>query len=294
MALLEGIYSAMVTPFTADTSAVDEHALRALVDRMADGGIQGLVPCGSTGEVTSLTADERRRVTEVVIDQAAGRLQVVPHVGALVTREAVALARHAEVSGAAAVLAITPYYEPIGEDEVIAYYAAIADAISIPICVYNIPAATGVNLGVDLLVRLAREVPAVGFVKDSTGDFSQVQRLAMDHADDIKVLTGADNHVLPALLHGAHGAIVGAPNLVGAELGRMWAAVERGDHAAAWDEWRGIFPLMQLLVSGGYYAALVKGALELQGNGVGVPRDPIMPLRGELLAAMRDVLGVAV
>jgi 4-hydroxy-tetrahydrodipicolinate synthase len=293
MRVLEGIFSAMVTPFTPDGADIDEPALRALVDRMVEGGIQGLVPCGSTGEVTSLTADERRRVAEIVIDQADGQLQVVPHVGSVVTRDAVGLARHAEAAGASAVLAITPYYEPIGEDEVIAYYAAIADAVSIPICVYNIPAATGVNLGVDFLVRLAREVPAVGFVKDSTGDFSQVQRLAMDHADDIKVLTGADNHVLPALLHGAHGVIVGAPNLAAAELGRIWAALARGDHATAWEEWRAVYPLMQLLVSGGYYAALVKGAMELQGHGVGVPRDPIMPLRGDLLTAMRDVLGVA-
>jgi 4-hydroxy-tetrahydrodipicolinate synthase len=290
MDVLKGIHSAMVTPFTGDGSAVDEPALRALVDRMAAGGIQGLVPCGSTGEVTSLTMDERRRVTEIVQEQADGRLQVVPHVGALVTRDAVALARHAEACGASAVLAITPFYEPIGEDEVIAYYAAIADAISIPICVYNIPAATGVDLGVEGLVRIARAVPSVSFVKDSTGDFSQVQRLAMDHADEIRVLTGADNHVLPALQHGAHGVIVGAPNLVVDELGRMWAALERGDHVAAWEEWRGIFPLMELLVSGGYYAALVKGALALMGHDVGVPRDPIMPLRGELLEAMKQVL----
>jgi 4-hydroxy-tetrahydrodipicolinate synthase len=290
MDVLKGIHSAMVTPFTGDGSAVDEPALRALVDRMAAGGIQGLVPCGSTGEVTSLTMDERRRVTEIVQEQADGRLQVVPHVGALVTRDAVALARHAEACGASAVLAITPFYEPIGEDEVIAYYAAIADAVSIPICVYNIPAATGVDIGVEGLVRIARAVPSVSFVKDSTGDFSQLQRLAMDHADEIRVLTGADNHVLPALQHGAHGVIVGAPNLVVDELGRMWAALERGDHVAAWEEWRGIFPLMELLVSGGYYAALVKGALALMGHDVGVPRDPIMPLRGELLEAMKQVL----
>ena len=219
MDVLKGIYSAMVTPFSGDGSAVDEAALRALVDRMAASGIQGLVPCGSTGEVTSLTPDERRRVTEIVHEQAAGRLQVVPHVGALVTRDAVALARHAEACGASAVLAITPFYEPIGEDEVIAYYAAIADAISIPICVYNIPVATGVDLGVDGLVRIARAVPSVSFVKTPTGNFSQVQRLAMDHADEIKVLTGADNHVLPALQHGAHGVIVGAPNLVADEFG---------------------------------------------------------------------------
>ena len=155
---------------------------------------------------------------------------------------------------------------------------------------YNIPPATGINLSPSFLSRLAREVPSVGFVKDSSGDFSQVQRLAMDHADDIKVLTGADNHVLPALLHGAHGVIVGAPNLVPAELARIWASLEGGDHAAAWAEWREIFPLMQLLVSGGYYAALVKGALELLGHGVGIPRDPIMPLRGDILASMKAVL----
>ncbi len=288
--VLRGIYSAMVTPFTADGSAVDEPALRALVDRMVAGGIQGLVPCGSTGEVTSLTPDERRQVTEIVADQAGDRLVLVPHVGALVTRDAVALARHAESVGAGAVLAITPFYEPIAEDEVVAYYAAIADAISIPICVYNIPAATGINLSPDFLARLVREVPSVGFVKDSTGDFSQVQRLAFDHANDIKVVTGADNHVLPAILSGANGVIVGAPNLVADELGRIWAALQRGDHAAAWEEWSAIFPLMQLLVSGGYYAALVKGALEILGHGVGVPRDPILPLRGDLLAEMQSVL----
>ena len=288
--VLRGIYSAMVTPFTPDGAAVDESALRALVDRMAAGGIQGLVPCGSTGEVTSLTMDERRRVAEIVVDQAGDRLVVVPHVGALVTRDAVALARHAESIGAGAVLAITPFYEPIAEDEVLAYYAAIADATSIPICVYNIPPATGINLSPDFLARLSREVPSVGFVKDSSGDFSQVQRLAHDYADDVKVLTGADNHVLPAILSGANGVIVGAPNLVPDELGRIWAAVERGDHAAAWEEWNGIFSLMQLLVSGGYYAALVKGALDILGHGVGVPRDPIRPLRGSLLDQMRAVL----
>jgi 4-hydroxy-tetrahydrodipicolinate synthase len=293
---LRGIYSAMVTPLTADGEAIDEAGLRAIVDRTIEGGIDGLVPCGSTGEFTSLTVDERRRVVEIVLDQAAGRVPVVPQTGALTTKEAVALSAHAAEHGAAGVLAIPAFYEPLGLDEIADYYRAVDAAIDIPIAVYNLPQATGANLEPPFLAKLAGEIPSVQYVKDSTGDLTQVARLVHDYADDIKVFNGADTLLLPALEFGAAGAIIGAPNIVPRQVADVAAAVRAGRHDEALEKSRDIYGLLQFLVTGGYYAALVKAGLDLIDQSAGPLRRPVAPLeedRREELAGILRAIGVA-
>jgi 4-hydroxy-tetrahydrodipicolinate synthase len=274
-----GVFDAMTTPFTA-TGEIDEPALRRLVDRLIENGVDGLTPNGSTGEFTTLTAQERIRVVEVVLDQASGRVPVIPHTGALTTAEAVALSQHAADAGAAGVLAIIPFYEPMALDEARGYYQALSDAVSIPVGVYNLPPATGMNLAPDFVGQLAREIENVSFVKDSTGDLTQLADLVRAHGDVLTVFNGADTLLLSAFEMGIPAAIIGAPNLLPAETAAIYDAYAEGRHAEAQETLNEIYPVLRFLLSGGYYPALVKGGLDLLGDSIGNPRLPILPLRG--------------
>jgi 4-hydroxy-tetrahydrodipicolinate synthase len=286
---LRGVFSAMVTPTRVDGS-VDEAELRNVVDRAIEQGVDGLVPCGSTGEFTSLTNAERRLVVETVIDQAAGRAAVVPHTGALTTVEAVGLSRHASDAGATGVLVIAPFYEPLELDEIRGFYEAVSDAVEVPVGVYNLPPATGINLEPAWVAQLASEVERVSFIKDSTGDFTQLGRLVADHGDQLTIFNGADPLLLHAFDLGVDGAIIGAPNLFGAECAAVYDLWAEGRHEEARATLQRIYPVLQFLVSGGYYAALVKGGLELLDLPAGAPRLPILPLRGERLEQLRGIL----
>jgi 4-hydroxy-tetrahydrodipicolinate synthase len=287
--LAPGIYSAMSTPF-ADDGTVDDQRLRQLVDTTIEAGVAGLVCCGSTGEFTSLTDAERRHVVEVVIAHADGRVAVVPQTGAAATAQAVELTRHAAESGADGVLAISPYYEPIGLDEIQRYYEALSAAAELPIVIYNLPVGTGQNLKPAFVARLAREIEHVGYVKDSTGDFTQLGQLVTDYADDIEVFNGGDTILLPALELGVYGAIVGSANFVGVECCQIATAFSEGRLDEALEIFKHVYPVMQFLTVEGHYAALVKGALELIGEPAGTPRPPVEALRGDVRDRFAAVL----
>lgn len=286
---LGGVFSAIATPFTADGDSVDEQALRRLVDVTLAGGIHGLVPAGSTGEFTALDGSERRCVVEVVIDQAAGRVPVVPHTGAMTTREAVSLSKHAQACGAAAVMAVAPYYEPHTLDEARAYYESIAAAIDIPVMVYNLPVATGLAFTGEWLADLARGTGRAWYVKDTSGDFSQIQRFAVAFKDDFGAFVGWDTLLGPAFLSGVAGTVVGAANIIPAQIVEVWHLVQSGHSADAIARWRDILPIMEILTSGSYTAA-VKAGMELVGLTAGPTRAPAAAIeerrRVELAAAL--------
>ncbi|MGA3353398.1 MAG: dihydrodipicolinate synthase family protein [Acidimicrobiales bacterium] len=289
MARLRGVLNALVTPFTNDGEAVDEPVLRALVERATAGGVHGLVPCGSTGEFPSLTQDERRRVLEIVVDQSAGRLPVVAHTGAMTTREAVVLSRHAEQVGVAAMMLVAPYYEPLTLREVARYYREVADAVNLDVMIYNLPTATGVNLSPAEIAKLATDVPNVRYVKDTSGDFSQAACLIHDYGEVVSTFVGLDTLYLSSLLEGAAGSVLGAANLVPSELASIYDAVKAGDLEGATKMWAAVYPLMRFLVSGGYVSAL-KGGLEIMGWPAGVPRPPVEPLGEPRLSELRGIL----
>lgn len=294
MPQLHGILSAMSTPFAADES-VDELGLRDLTEHTIAAGVHGLVPGGSTGEFAAMSADERRAVLEVVLDQTAGRVPVVPGVGAMTTREAVALARHAEGAGAAGVLAVAPYYEPLDLAETKRYFRDVADAVSVPVVIYNLPVATGVNLTPEDVRELATSCENIDYVKDTTGDLTQAARLIHEHGDVVSTFVGWDTLLLASLVEGAPGSIVGAANVNAARLVALFEAVQAGQLDVAREIWAAEYPLMNFLVSGGYVAA-VKGALEQVGRSAGPARQPIGPLtddrRAELARILQDVAGV--
>jgi 4-hydroxy-tetrahydrodipicolinate synthase len=285
---LTGVLSAVVTPFTAD-SELDEPGLRELIERTIVAGVHGLVPCGSTGEFAAMSLDERRAVIEVVIDQARARVPVIAHVGAMTTRDAVQLARHAEASGAAAVMAVAPYYEPLTLAEIKHYYRAIADAVTVPVALYNLPAATGVNLTPDDVADLARSTENIRYIKDTTDNLSQAARLIHEYGDVVSTFVGWDTLFFASLVEGAPGSIVGSANFLTPQLRAIYDAVQADDIGTARAEWLRIYPVMQCLVSGGYVAA-VRGALDILGHPVGPARAPVEDLDPARRAELESLL----
>jgi 4-hydroxy-tetrahydrodipicolinate synthase len=214
---LSGVLTALATPFTPD-GQIDESALRRLVDRSIDGGVDGVVACGSTGEFAAMSAAERRLVVETVIDQAANRVPVVAQAGAVSTAEAVELSRHAEAAGASVLMVVAPYYEPLTLDETVEYLRTVAAAVDIPIMLYNLPVATGVNLDPDTVGRLAREIDNIRYIKDTSADMAQAGQLIHRHGDVISTFVGWDSLLLAAITEGAAGVMAGTANVMPAQL----------------------------------------------------------------------------
>ena len=289
MSDIAGVLSAVVTPFTGPDSEVDEPRLRELIERTISAGVDGLVPCGSTGEFAAMSLAERCTVVEVVLDQTARRVPVIAHVGAMTTRDAIGLARHAEGSGAAAVMAVAPYYEPLTVREIKHYFRSVADAVSVPVVLYNLPVATGVNLTPEDVADLAEGTENIRYVKDTTGDLSQAARLIHDYGGVVSTFVGWDTLFFASLLEGSPGSIVGAANFITPQLRAVYDAVQAGHLAAARNEWLRIFPVMQFLVSGGYVAA-VRGALDILGYPVGPARAPIEELESARRAELETLL----
>lgn len=292
---LHGLLSALSTPFAPGGDEVDESVLRDLVERTVAGGVHGLIPNGSTGEFTTLSHDERRRVTEIVIDQAGGRVPVIPQIGALTIKETVALAKHAEQAGAAAVMAVSPFYEPLDVEETCDFFRKVAGALSIPMMIYNIPVATGVNLLPAQVAGLAREVDQIQYVKDTSFDFSQASELIHEYGDVVKTFVGMDTLYFATLLVGGAGAVNGAANLITPELVAIYDAVQAGDLPGARAKWDLVYPIMKFLTSGPY-AQGVKGASAIAGHPLGEPRAPLHPMdeerRDEIESALKRLAAV--
>lgn len=286
---LQGLLSALVTPFTADGEAIDESRLRGLVDEQIAAGAHGLIPCGSTGEFATMTHDERRLVTEVVLDQASGRVPVVPQVGALTAKEAISLGKHAEQAGADAVLTVAPFYEPLSEDDAVLYHRSVAEALAVPTMIYNIPLHTGINISPELIGQLAAEVEQIKYVKDTSLDMHQAEILIQEYGEVVKTFVGLDTFYLVSLLAGGAGAINGAANIVTAELVAIWDSVQAGDLAGARKTWDLVYPVLKFLTDVPYNAG-VKAGLDILGRSAGDPRLPATPLPLDARAPLEAAL----
>lgn len=287
--LLEGLFPAIVTPFTSDGEAVDADVLRQVVNFQIDAGVGGVIACGSTGEFMNMTKDERKQVAEVSVDAAAGRVPVVVHTAALTTKEAVDLSGHAERAGAAAVMVIPPYYEPITWTELLAHFRAISDAISIPIMYYHMPSATGMELTMGQFEELAA-IENIRYTKDSSGNAVQILELFEEMPDKLTVFNGEDKLTMFALAHGSRGSVWGAATFFpGLAVELFDAIVKRESLPEARDVWSRIWPIMATMGEIGYQSA-VKAGCELVGLPVGVPRLPLLPAPAEFSTKLADVL----
>jgi 4-hydroxy-tetrahydrodipicolinate synthase len=225
-AKFHGSMTALVTPFKG--GKIDEPAYRALIDWQITSGSHGLVPVGTTGESPTLTHEEHRRAVDICIDEARGRVPVIAGAGSNNTGEAVELARHAEQSGADAVLVVTPYYNKPTQEGLYQHFKAVNDAIGIPILIYNIPPRSVVDMSVDTMKRLSELTNIVG-VKDATGDVGRVSRQRHAMGEDFIQLSGEDMTALAAMAAGGHGCISVSANVAPALCSELMEATFKGD-----------------------------------------------------------------
>jgi len=286
---LEGVICPIATPFTEDDNQVSESGLRYLVDGMIAAGILGLIPCGSTGEFPALCIEERKHITEIVVDQARSRVPVIPHTGSTSTREAVELSIHAEKAGAFAVMVVQPYYGAASYETVYGYFKDISDSINIPIMVYNSPACTGVNLRPSFLAQMGREIKSVRYVKDTTGDLAQFCELLYKYNQDITVLEGSDLLIFASLLHGSKTVSWGTANVMPHQCVELFKLVQGGQFHRAQELWCKLWPVVQFIETEGYVASVKAGA-NLIGFRVGNPRRPLHPLSREKTEQLKRLL----
>ena len=237
-----GVGTALITPFTR-TGAVDEAGVKRLARRQIDGGVHFLVPCGTTGETPTLSDDERRRVVELVVEEAAGRVPVLAGAGGYDTKEVVHAARTMEKAGVQGLLSVTPYYNKPTPEGLYQHFKAIADATTLPIVLYNVPGRTGCNIDAATCARLAT-IPTVIGVKEASGNIQQMAEVCRAVPEDFLVLSGDDAITLPLMAMGGRGIISVASNEIPAEMSQLVEAAERGDYQTARKIHTKILPLM--------------------------------------------------
>jgi 4-hydroxy-tetrahydrodipicolinate synthase len=237
-----GVGTALITPFTR-SGAVDDGAVKRLAQRQIEAGIHFLVPCGTTGETPTLSPAERRRVVELVVEEANGRVPVVAGAGGYDTNEVVHAAREMQQAGATGLLSVTPYYNKPTPEGLYRHFSAIADATPLPIILYNVPGRTGCNIDPSTCARLAT-IPNVVAVKEASGNIQQMIELCRAVPADFLVLSGDDALTLPLMSIGGRGLISVASNEIPREMAAMVEAAERGDYAEARKIHNHVLPLM--------------------------------------------------
>jgi 4-hydroxy-tetrahydrodipicolinate synthase len=242
--MFEGCSTALVTPFR--DGEIDEEALRGLVERQIDAGVDALVPCGSTGESATLSHAEHRRVVEIVVAAANGRVPVLAGAGSNNTREATELTRYARDAGATGALHISPYYNKPTQEGLVAHFSHIARETGFPLVVYNIPGRTASNMLPSTIARLADIEQVVG-VKEACGDLAQIAEVVALCPDDFAVLSGDDALTLPILSVGGKGAISTTSNVAPAEVCELVSAARSGDNARALAIHQRLMPLFDVL-----------------------------------------------
>jgi dihydrodipicolinate synthase/N-acetylneuraminate lyase len=287
-----GVLPALVTPFTDDGAGIDADALTAIVERLIRGGVAGLVPGGGTGEFTTLTNAERRELIELTGAAAAGRVPVVARTGALSTRDTVELSVHAERSGAAVVMIVPPFYDPLTWSELLAHYSAVAERIAIPIMYYNLPSASGVTLDAGQLRELQR-VAGVTSLKDTGGDAVAATELIQSGDHGPTLLNGWDTLTFAALAAGVRAVVWGTASILTEQCVALHRLlIDDIDLPAARELWTSLWPLCKFL-EGHSYPAAVKAACALVGDTTGPVRAPLLPLSEDANTELERLLNGA-
>jgi 4-hydroxy-tetrahydrodipicolinate synthase len=227
---LNGVFPALVTPFK--DGVVDEKAFERLVERQIASGVHGLVPVGTTGETSTLSPEEHCRVVELCVQIAAGRVPVIAGAGSNATAEAIEFTAHAKAVGADAALLVTPYYNRPSQEGLYRHYAAVNEAVALPILVYNVPSRTSVDITNDTLQRLAR-LPHIAGIKDATGDLPRASLQRLTCGEDWVMLSGDDPSALGYFAHGGHGVISVTVNVAPRACVAFYEAWKAGDWAGA-------------------------------------------------------------
>ncbi len=284
--MFTGSIPALITPFA--NGAVDETAFQDFVQWQIDEGSHAVVPCGTTGESPTLSHEEDKRVVQLCVEVAKGKVPVIAGTGSNSTAEAIDLTRHAKDAGADAVLVVTPYYNKPSQDGLYAHYKAIQDAVEIPIILYNVPARTSVRAEPETVARLA-ELPNLVGIKDATADLVYMADLRRLIGDDFTYLSGEDPTAVPYLSLGGHGCISVTANAAPRLCARLQEAWQAGDVATVRELDDRLMPLHRALFCE-TSPAPIKYAASLLGHGDGRVRLPLVSASKNARAKVRDAM----
>ncbi len=280
-----GLSVAMTTPFRGDQ--VDVDALKRQVEFQVQAGTTCLCPVGTTGESPTLDYPEHERVVATVIEAAAGRIKVMAGTGSNSTTEALHLTRWAAKAGADAALVVAPYYNKPTQEGFYQHYRVLAEAVDIPICIYNIPGRTGKNIEPETIARLA-ELPNITMVKEATGSMDQASQILS--MTDLLVLSGDDSLTLPLLAMGGGGVVSVVGNIIPQDMIALISAFNAGriDEAQRWH--RKLFPLCRDMLGMATNPIPIKAAMKMLGHDTGELRLPMTPLTAEQEVKLRKTL----
>jgi 4-hydroxy-tetrahydrodipicolinate synthase len=284
---MNGVHAAIVTHFDP-TLEVDYDAIAAQVRRLVDGGIHGIVPNGTVGEGAMLSRDERRAVIETVVAAAAGKVPVCAGVSAPTAEQAAIYALDAKRAGADGVMTLPPLLYRADRRELLAFFSAVARAADLPVMIYNNPSASGSDLQPPLLAELARAIPSVNALKETSGDARRIAEL-VNLCPDVGVMVGGDDWALEGFCAGATGWISGVAVVLPAQSVRLWELCAAGDLAAARRLYAELLPLGRLDMTP-KLVQYFKAALDDLGLGGGPCRPPRLALSVEELATLRDAV----
>ncbi len=289
--VLTGCGTALVTPFT-DTGGLDEPALREFVDWQIAEGVHFLVPCGSTGEAATMTLDEHRRVVAITVEQANGRLPVVAGAGSNDTQKAIALSKEMQTVGASHLLHTSPMYNKPPQRGIVAHFRAIADAVPLPIVIYNVPGRTGSNVEAATTLELAEDERFVA-VKEASGNLAQISEIIRNCPAGFSVLSGDDALTVPVMADGGDGVISVTSNVVPKLVSQLTECLALGDLVQA----RSLSHQLAPWTTAAFVESNpipTKAALSLMGRMKNVLRLPLVPLAekyGELLKSSLEAVG---
>ncbi len=283
--MFTGVYTALITPFR--NGQLDEVAFKRLVELQIKAGVDGIVPVGTTGESPTLDFEEHIRVIELAVYYAHGQAKVMAGTGSNSTDEAIRLTRWAAKEGADAALMVAPYYNKPTQEGFYQHYRAIAEAVEIPICVYNIPGRTGKNIEPETIIRLA-ELPTITMVKEATGSLDQASQILC--TTDLTLLSGDDSLTLPLLSVGAEGVISVVANIVPLEMKQLIDAFMRDDFAQAMAAHYRLFPLCRDMLSLATNPIPIKAAMAMLGRDTGSLRLPMTELTDTQSQQLRQTL----
>jgi len=286
---LDGIFVPHVTPFTRGGN-LDEKGLRTCVRFWLDGGVYGLVPCGSNGEAPYLSREERKRIVKTVVDEVNGKVPVVAGTGSMSTKETILFTKDARDLGVDAALVVTPFYFKLSNREIHEHFGAVLEAVDLPVVLYSVPKFTGYSLEPAVISQLASEYENVVGVKDSGGSIASIAEIVRLVYDKISVLAGTADVALPTLMLGGRGAVVAVANAFPRMCSSLYKAFKRGDYEVAGKLQRQITYLNEVLVKRHNQLSAIKEALRLRGLPGGHPRRPALPLEGEERNDVENVL----
>lgn len=287
MTKFRGAFVAIVTPF--QDGKVDEQGLRDLIEFQIANGTHGILPCGTTGESATLSHDEHHRVVEITIEQVKGRVPVLAGTGSNSTSESIELTRHAKAAGADGALMITPYYNKPSQEGLYQHFKAVAEAVDIPIILYNVPGRTSINMLPETVARCAQIDNIVG-IKEATANLTQISEVIRSCPADFSVMSGDDFTSMATVAIGGTGVISVTSNVDPKGMSSMMDAILAGDLAKARELHYKLFPLMQAMFID-TNPVPAKAALEMMGKiKSGAPRLPLYKMNDGSLLKLREAL----